>query len=112
MSVERVRGAGRPGAPRRRRTDALALPSPARPSSEQPADAPEPPLAAAPRAVPDPRGPDAVFAAQVLGQDGQKRGLRGGPEILQKAQASYLGAEWSGGADRRAKKGSKTKTEI
>ena len=54
----------------------------------------------------------AIFAAQLLGQDGQKRGLRGGPETLDKARASYLGTEWSGPADRRPAAGRITKTEI
>jgi hypothetical protein len=54
----------------------------------------------------------AAFSAQILGQDGQKRGLRGGPETLQKARNTYLGAEWSGLADRRPKAGRITKTEI
>ena len=54
----------------------------------------------------------AAFAAQMLGQDGQKRGLRGGAETLEKARASYLGAEWSGPADRRPKAGGIAKTEI
>ncbi len=54
----------------------------------------------------------AAFAAQLLGQGGQKRGLRGGPETLDKARSSYLGAEWSGVADRRPPAGRITKTEI
>jgi hypothetical protein len=52
------------------------------------------------------------FAAQLIGQTGQKRGLRGGPETLDKARNAYLGAEWSGGADRRPSTGRTTKTEI
>lgn len=54
----------------------------------------------------------ATFAAQVLGQEGQKRGLRGGPETLDKARSTYLGAEWSGPSDRRPRPGRVTKTEI
>jgi hypothetical protein len=57
-------------------------------------------------------GADAGFAAQILGQGGQKRGLRGGPETLDKARSTYLGAEWSGPADRRPRPGRITKTEI
>jgi hypothetical protein len=52
------------------------------------------------------------FAAQLIGQNGQKRGLRGGSETLDKARSSYLGAEWSGVADRRPQAGRITKTEI
>ena len=54
----------------------------------------------------------AAFAAHVLGQSGQKRGLRGGPQVLDRARSTYLGAEWSGHADRRPPKGAITKTEI
>jgi hypothetical protein len=54
----------------------------------------------------------AGFAAQLLGQDGQKRGLRGGPATLDAANSSYTRTEWSGAADRRAKAGRGAKTEI
>jgi len=54
----------------------------------------------------------AEFAAQLIGQGGAKRGLRGGAETLDKARSSYLGTEWSGGADRRPQAGRITKTEI
>ena len=53
-----------------------------------------------------------VFAAQLMGQGGQKRGLRGGPETLGAAKSAYHQTEWSGGADRRARKGGVTKTDI
>ena len=53
-----------------------------------------------------------VFSAQLMGQDGQKRGLRGGPETLGAARSVYGATEWSGKADRRARKGSIGKTEI
>lgn len=58
------------------------------------------------------RGGAAGFAAHILGQGGQKRGLRGGPETLERARSTYLGAEWSGPADRRPRPGRITKTEI
>jgi hypothetical protein len=58
------------------------------------------------------KGGVASFAAQVLGQGGQKRGLKGGPETLDKARATYLGTEWSGRADRRPRPGRITKTEV
>jgi hypothetical protein len=54
----------------------------------------------------------ATFAAQVLGQPGQKRGLRGGPETLEKARTAYLEAEYSGPADRRLSIGKISKTEA
>jgi hypothetical protein len=44
---------------------------------------------------------DQAFEAQVLGQGGQKRGLRGGQPVLDAARAAYLDAEWRGGDDRR-----------
>ena len=65
-----------------------------------------------PPPAPGPPKGDAVFAAQLLGQDGQKRGLRGGPPVLNAAKASYSRTEWSGPADRRAPKGRMTKTDI
>lgn len=54
----------------------------------------------------------AAFAAQILGQPGQKRGLKGGPETLEKARAAYLEAEYSGPQDRRLSAGRITKTEA
>lgn len=54
----------------------------------------------------------AAFAAQQMGQTGQKRGLRAGPPMLDAARAAYLGAEYSGSAERRPPAGKATKTEI
>jgi hypothetical protein len=68
---------------------------------EQPA-APTPPR----------RGAFAAFAAHLMGQSGQKRGLRGGQEVLDAARSTYLGTEYSGPADRRPKAGLIKKTEI
>jgi len=53
-----------------------------------------------------------AFAAQLLGQPGIKRGLRGGPETLEKARTAYLEAEYSGPADRRLTAGRITKTKA
>jgi hypothetical protein len=53
----------------------------------------------------------AAFDAQLLGQDGQKRGLRAGPSAIDSAKHSYNRVEWSGAKDRRARKGRIT-TEI
>jgi hypothetical protein len=53
-----------------------------------------------------------VFSAQLMGQDGQKRGLRGGPQVLDTARHTYNRVEYSGAADRRARKGGAAKTEI
>jgi hypothetical protein len=54
----------------------------------------------------------AEFTAQLIGQGVSKRGLRGGPETLDKARGAYLGTEWSGDADRRPPTGRITKTDI
>ncbi len=52
-----------------------------------------------------------IFAAQLIGQDGQKRGLRAGG-LIDQAKGAYNRAEWSGAYDRRARKGRITKAEI
>lgn len=59
-----------------------------------------------------PAGHDPAFAAQVMGQAGQKRGLRGGPPVLDAARAAYLGREYSGAKERRPAAGKTTKTDI
>ncbi|PTS83248.1 MULTISPECIES: hypothetical protein [unclassified Caulobacter] len=69
---------------------------------EEPAATPPPPRRAA----------YATFAAHLMGQSGQKRGLRGGQEVLDSARSTYLGTEYSGQADRRTKTGRLNKTEI
>ena len=76
----------------------------------------EPPITAeppehAPEAAAPPPSP-AAFAAQVIGQDGGRKGLRGGPPVLDAARSTYLGTEYSGPAERRPKPGKATKTEI
>ncbi|MFN3857583.1 MAG: hypothetical protein ACK4RV_07500 [Caulobacter sp.] len=53
----------------------------------------------------------AAFAAQLLGQPGLKRGLRA-PGTVENARSAYLGAEYSGPADRRPPKGLLKKAEI
>ncbi len=58
-----------------------------------------------------PNAGDASYAAQVLG-GGEKRGLRGGPETLERAKSTYLKSEYSGPNDRRPRPGRVTKTEI
>ena len=59
---------------------------------------------------PRPQG-DAAFAAQLMAGP-PKRGLRAGRQALMQARATYLGTEYSGSADRRAKKGRETETEA
>ena len=54
----------------------------------------------------------AVFAAQLLGQPGVKRGLKGGPEVLEGARSAYLETEYLGKAERRAPIGVIAKREV
>ena len=66
-----------------------------------------------PQPAPPPRREGfTAFAAHVMGQSGQKRGLRGGQEVLDNARSTYLGTEYSGEADRRPKAGLLKKTNI
>lgn len=53
-----------------------------------------------------------IFKAQLMGQDGQKRGLRGGPQVIGAAHSAYATTEWSGPVDRRTRKGGVKKTEV
>lgn len=55
---------------------------------------------------------DPAFAAQLMGQEGQKRGLKGGAPVLDAARSTYLGREYSGARERRPVAGKTTKTEI
>ena len=56
--------------------------------------------------------PGAAFAAHVMGQTGQRKGLKGGPPVLDAARASYLGAEYSGEKERRPSAGLLRKTDL
>lgn len=66
--------------------------------------------AAAPRPTADAGA--AAFVAQQMGQNGQRRGLKGGPPVLNAARSAYLGTEYSGEAERRPPSGKAAKTEI
>lgn len=90
----------------RRRARAL-VPTEAEASQEAADPAASP---AKPAVTPPP--PPAAFAAQVLGQSGQKRGLKGGVPVLDAARTTYLGREYSGRHDRRPSPGRARKTEI
>lgn len=68
------------------------------------------PARPAPTAPPDAQ--PSAFAAQMIGQPGQKRGLRGGPPVLDSARSSYLGAEYSGEAERRPAPGRVKDTDV
>ncbi len=69
---------------------------------------------ASPVRQPSPVGADAdaAFAAQLMGQEGQKRGLRAGPLHIEAARGAYNKVEWSGSKDRRARAGRKARTEV
>jgi len=54
----------------------------------------------------------AAFDAHLMGQGGEKRGLRAGGPALDHAQMHYNRVEWSGRKDRRARKGRIADTEI
>ena len=106
MSDDSRKATGQPRSPGRRAVDQTAaearVPVATEPAQEAPKDNDTPA---------DMPSADAGVAAQMLGE-GHKRGLKGGPETLQRARTTYLGAEYSGPADRRPKKGRITKTEI
>lgn len=55
---------------------------------------------------------DSELSAQVIGQDGQRRGLRAGPSLLDIARAAYNRTEWSGSYDRRTRKGRAVRTDV
>ena len=72
----------------------------------------ETPDPASPAASTAPADPAAAFAAQMYGQTGQRKGLKGGPPVLDAARSTYLGAEYSGENDRRPPAGLIKKTDL
>jgi hypothetical protein len=98
-------------APRPRRVGRRALVPTPPVATDEATEAKAPDAARSPRLPPTP-AEVAAFSAQMMGQGGQKRGLRGGPETLDHARHAYLEAEWSGGADRRHARGKIAKREI
>jgi hypothetical protein len=75
-----------------------------------PVEPAEPPARPAPTPPADPGA--AVFAAQMIGQTGQRRGLKGGPPVLDAARSAYLGTEHSGAAERRPQPGKAKNTDV
>ncbi|CAN5323853.1 hypothetical protein BH10PSE2_BH10PSE2_06710 [soil metagenome] len=69
------------------------------------------PATAAARAT-TPSGPEAAFAAQIIGQGGQRNGIRGGPPVMDGARSAYLGTEYSGDKERRPPIGKTKSTDI
>ncbi|HSV04548.1 MAG TPA: hypothetical protein VLI41_15240 [Phenylobacterium sp.] len=54
----------------------------------------------------------AELAAQLIGQDGAKRGLRAGPAAFDAANNLYNRTEWSGSKDRRSRRGANARAEV
>ena len=54
----------------------------------------------------------AAFAAQMLGQGGQRTGIRGGPPVMDNARSTYLGAQFSGEHERRPPIGVTTRKDV
>lgn len=75
-----------------------------------PVEAAEPPARPAPTPPADPGA--AVFTAQMMGQTGQRRGLKGGAPLLNAARSAYLGTEHSGAAERRPQPGKAKDTDV
>jgi hypothetical protein len=61
------------------------------------------------RPRPAERGVHAAYGAQVLGQDGIRRGLKGGAPAIDQAHSAYQGAQWCGSAERRRPSGGLTR---
>ena len=68
------------------------------------------PARPAPRPVADPGA--TAFAAQMMGQTGQRKGLKGGPPVLGAARSTYLGTEYSGPNERRPGAGKGKRTDV
>jgi len=79
-----------------------------------PIDAPAEDAGAPARPAPTPPadGGAAIFAAQMIGQTGQRKGLKGGPPVLDAARSAYLGTKYSGARERRPKPGGTEDTDI
>jgi len=60
----------------------------------------------------DTRRGHSELSAQLMGQMGERRGLRAGAPLLDTARQAYNSVEWSGSFDRRARKGRQTRTDI
>ena len=108
--VEPIQGRDRRAAERRAAERRAASASRALVPLDVPPDPADAPARPAPTPPADPGA--AAFSAQLMGQTGQRRGLKGGPPVLDAARSSYLGAEYSGAAERRPKPGKAEDTDI
>lgn len=100
----------RRAAQRRASERRIAAQSRALVAADLPAETTEAP--ARPAVAPTADASAAAFAAQMIGQTGQRRGLKGGPPVLDAARSTYLGAAYSGAAERRPKPGKATDTDV
>lgn len=109
-AVGPVEGRDRRAADRRSAERRAARTSRALVPTEFPAEAAQPPARPAPAPAADAGA--AAFAAQLMGQSGQRRGLKGGAPVLDAARSAYLGTEYSGAAERRPRPGKAEDTDI
>ena len=70
------------------------------------------PVPVAPAQSIPPKTPVASAASIEAQLIGERRGLRAGANLIDRAKATYNRIEWSGSRDRRAPKGRAAKTEI
>lgn len=54
----------------------------------------------------------AAYEAQILGQGGQRNGIKGGPPVMDNARSTYLGAQYSGEHERRPPIGTTTRKDV
>ena len=101
---------GRQGSDRRAEERRAAPASRSLVPTDLPPDAAAPPARAA--AAPPSDAAAAAFAAQMLGQSGQRRGLKGGPPVLEAARSAYLGTKHSGVGERRPQPGKAKDTDV
>ena len=109
-AVGPVEGRDRRAADRRSAERRAAKASRALVPIEAPAETVESPARPSPAPAPDAGA--AAFAAQMMGQSGQRRGLKGGAPVLDAARSAYLGAEYSGASERRPRPGKAEDTDI
>lgn len=91
----------------RRRTDGVSAgdgETPNLPATVEPQSAPPAPEIST--------GAPPVLSTHILAQGEQRRGLRAGASTLDAARSAYSQTEYSGRADRRARKGGLTRTDI
>jgi hypothetical protein len=70
------------------------------------------PVPVSPAQTIPPKAPVASAASIEAQLIGERRGLRAGASLIDRAKVTYNKVEWSGSKDRRAPKGRAAKTEI